>query len=386
MAGGKKNQGNPGNQGGKGPAPVKKEEFKFDFQGQGLSQAAQTELLPVLQKKLGQLVGKSSGYLETLPKSVQIRVGALKHLQAKTDELEAAYRKEVAALDEKYRKLKDPLFNRRTEIVTGSAEPTTEEIANVKTVDNTTEDKDIKGIPTFWLEALKHHPQFGMMITDEDEKVLEHLIDLKVVPVGEEGGPSFSLEFSFASNEFFNESTLSKVYHLKEEKDLNEVVLEKVEASPLTWKEGKNVTVKLVTKQQKVGGKGGRGGKRGGKGGKQQTKTITVEEPVASFFNFFQPPDEDEFEGEEDGEEELQAILEDDYEMGIMIKSMIIPNAVNWYTGEVEIPEDAFPFGEEEDEDEEGDAEEFDSEEEDFDPKKVTQGGQPGQQPECKQQ
>lgn len=53
----------------------------------------------------------------------------------------------------------------------------------------------------------------------------------------------------------------------------------------ITWKDGKDLTIKKVTKKQNAG-KRGRGG-RGGKGGKPTT--ITVEEPCVSFFNFFDP-------------------------------------------------------------------------------------------------
>eukprot|EP00967_Tisochrysis_lutea_P075089 scaffold101039_cov21-Tisochrysis_lutea.AAC.1 len=72
---------------------------------------------------------------------------------------------------------------------------------------------------------------------------------------------------------------------------------------------------------------------------------------VDSFFNFFSPPDvpaEDD-EMEEEQMEELQALIEADYEVsgraqvGATIKEKLIPHAVHWYTGEA-IDED--PFGE----------------------------------------
>lgn len=55
-----------------------------------------------------------------------------------------------------------------------------------------------------------------------------------------------------------------------------------------------------------------------GKGGKQAGKMLTKTEPVASFFNFFQPPQEPEegTEMEEEDIEELREALEADFELG----------------------------------------------------------------------
>lgn len=316
-------------------------------------------------------------------------------MQSKADVLDAEFRKEQAALEDKYNKLRDPLVTRRANIVSG-AEPTAEETAEAKVSDKAAEDKDEKGIPDFWLETLKHHPQFESMITEDDERVLKHLKDIKLITNPIEG-PSFSLEFVFEPNEFFEETSIKKDYHLKEDTEMNEIIFESVEATEITWKEGKNVTVKMVSRTVKVGGgRGGRGkGPKGGKGGKPQTKVITEEQPVPSFFNFFNPPSAEDFEEEEDGEEELQSILEEDYEMGCMIKEYIIPNAVNWFTGDVKLPDDMFggyDMEDMEDDDEDGegeDAEEYNSDEDDdFDGKSAPQAGgaQGANQPECKQQ
>eukprot|EP01114_Cavostelium_apophysatum_P012661 TRINITY_DN288_c0_g1_i5.p3 TRINITY_DN288_c0_g1~~TRINITY_DN288_c0_g1_i5.p3 ORF type:complete len:407 (-),score=169.52 TRINITY_DN288_c0_g1_i5:33-1253(-) len=406
MPGGKNNKGGQGGQGGKG-GPQKGEDFKFDFGGNkagGLSKEAQAELLPVLQQKLDTLIGKSSGYFESLPKSVQIKVQALKHLQAKADDFDTEYRKEVAALEEKYKNLKDPLLNRRADIVSGS-EPTEDELSSVKPeekIEIKSEEKkeEVKGIPEFWLGAMSHHPQFAEMIMENDRPILAHLKDIKVSNVeGEEAGsPSFVLEFHFAPNEYFTEEVLKKTYYLKEDHELHEVIFDSVKATEINWKEGKNVTVKLVQKQQKVGGGGrNRGGKNRG-GNKGQVKTITVEEPCESFFNFFSPPDEETFLDEDgEGEEELQALLEEDYEIGLMLKTMLIPNAINWFTGDVDLEAfGGFADDEDGDDDEEGEGgedEEYDSEEDDdFDPKSLPQHqgkgpkGQAGGQQECKQQ
>jgi len=68
--------------------------------------------------------------------------------------------------------------------------------------------------------------------------------------------------------------TLVKTYIMLAEE---EGVLEKAEGTKIDWKTGKDVTVKIMKKKPK----------KGGKDAKPQTKT----EKIESFFNFFSPPD-----------------------------------------------------------------------------------------------
>ncbi len=55
--------------------------------------------------------------------------------------------------------------------------------------------------------------------------------------------------------------------------------MQKIEGTEITWKAGKDVTVKVTKKK----GKGGKG--------KGPAKTIVKEEPLPSFFRFFDSPD-----------------------------------------------------------------------------------------------
>lgn len=52
--------------------------------------------------------------------------------------------------------------------------------------------------------------------------------------------------FEFEANDYFTNSKLEKVYHVS--KDL---LIEKIESTPIEWKEGKNMCVKKVTKTLK---------------------------------------------------------------------------------------------------------------------------------------
>lgn len=57
------------------------------------------------QGHFGQLIGTSSGFVESLPRPVRRRIEALQELQREHDDLEEEFRKERAALEAKYRDL-----------------------------------------------------------------------------------------------------------------------------------------------------------------------------------------------------------------------------------------------------------------------------------------
>jgi len=390
-----KKGGKGGNQGGKKPEG----DFKFNFGGEGGKQTfdfagKDAALLPMIQNKLATLVGKSSGYLEELPLPVQNRIKALKNLHEKKVELDKEYKKEMDALQAKFDKLLDPLFNRRREIVQGVSEPTADELKGDKSTETKEEkeaekkegkkeEKDVKGIPDFWMEAFKHHDDFAEMVTKKDEAALKHLIDVRWKPVTDAekwSSASFILELEFSENAFFTNKVLSKTYYLTENDLLGETIFDHLEACEIDWKPGKNLTVKMV--QQQVGG-GKRGGRKG-RGGKShgQVKTVMVEEPCESFFNFFNQNVAFGLDEEELEDEDMQELLESDYEMGLAVKEQIIPSAVLWFTGEIQ---DLSPFGEGEEEfDEEG---EYDSAEDaDFEPDPNAPASADGQKPECTQQ
>merc|ERR1712048_1417994 len=131
---------------------------------------------------------------------------------------------------------------------------------------------------------------------------------------------------------------------------------------PIDWQKGKNLTVKQVKKKQKHKSKG-------------SVRTITKQVKADSFFNFFDPPavpDDPNAEVDED----TQALLTADFEIGHYIRERIVPRAVLFFTGEA--LEDESDFEEEEGDSE--DDEEGSDDDPDFDPKKAQAN------PECKQQ
>ncbi|XP_038986354.1 nucleosome assembly protein 1;2 isoform X3 [Phoenix dactylifera] len=355
--------------------------------GSALSAEDRVGLVNALKNKLQSLAGKQSDVLETLSPKVRKRVEVLREIQSQHDELEAKFFEERAALEAKYQKLYDPLYSKRYEIVNGVVE--VEGVTNEPAEENPTEDKatEEKGVPNFWLNAMKTNEVLSEEIQERDEGALKYLKDIKWCRIDNPKG--FKLEFFFDPNPYFKNAILTKMYHMIDD---DEPILEKAIGTEIEWLPGKCLTQKLLKKKPKKGSK--------------NAKPITKTEECESFFNFFSPPQvpDDDEDIDEDIAEQLQSQMEQDYDIGSTIRDKIIPHAVSWFTGEA-VQEDDFEDLEEDDEDEDGeDDEEEDEEDEDDDEeeeeeegktrkktattkKKSGGDGQQGDRPaECKQQ
>ena len=131
------------------------------------------------------------------------------------------------------------MYERRQAIITGSAEPTDGDVEAGKAADSDDEDDeeeeeksteegaDVKGIPEFWLTALKNAMPIAEQITDNDEEVsltlslhiarankqvLKSLNDIRL-SYTEDSKPGFKLHFFFGQNDFFTNTELTKTYY-----------------------------------------------------------------------------------------------------------------------------------------------------------------------------
>ncbi|GLG93387.1 Nucleosome assembly protein 1 paralog 8 [Gryllus bimaculatus] len=315
--------------------------------------------------------------LEALPSSARRRIKSLKKLQLEVTNLEAKFYEEVHLLEMKYHKLYTPLFEKRGEIISGKYEPTdaecqwdlddekdeelTEDMKNkvkiedaepVKKEEKEEKNDDVKGIPDFWLTIFKNVQMLSEMVQEHDEPILKHLQDIKVV-IHEANPMGFTLEFYFSPNDFFTNTVLTKMYEMKctpDEQDpfsFEGPEIYKCKGCTIDWKKGMNVTVKLVKKKQKHKSRG-------------SVRTITKTVQNDSFFNFFTPPSMPE-DPEAEVDEETQALLTSDFEIGHYIRERIVPRAVLYFTGEALEDEDY-------EEEEEGEEDEEEEDEEDYDP------------------
>ncbi|KAJ6815911.1 putative nucleosome assembly protein 1,2 [Iris pallida] len=315
----------------------------------GLSEEDRAGLVNVLKSKIENLAGEHSDVLESLAPAVRKRVDALREIQSQHDELEAKFFEERAALEAKYQKLYEPLYTKRYEIVNGIVE--VEGVTAEVKEENPAEDKvsEEKGVPDFWLNAMKTNEILAEEIQERDEGALKFLKDIKWCKLDDPKG--FKLEFFFGPNPFFKNSVLTKTYHMIDEE---EPILEKAVGTEIEWLPGKCLTQKILKKKPKKGSK--------------NAKPITKTEQCESFFNFFSPPEvpDDEEDLDEDTAEQLQNQMEQDYDIGSTIRDKIIPHAVSWFTGEAVQGEDDFDeIGDEDEDEEDGDEDEDEDDEED---------------------
>ncbi|KAK8854886.1 hypothetical protein IAR55_003625 [Kwoniella newhampshirensis] len=349
-------------------------------------------LLALAQSKLEDLIGRSSGYIESLPAPVRRRIDGLKGVQVEHSKIESEFQMAILELEKKFLSKFQPLYERRQAIIAGEAEPTESEVEAGKASDSDDEEEDeeegakveeinddkdaagIKGIPEFWLTALKNHVPISETITERDEEALKLLTDVKLSYL-EDGQPGFKLHFVFAPNDFFEDTELTKTYYYQEQVGYGgDFVYDKAIGHEIKWKEEKDLTKKAEIKKQRNKTTG-------------RTRVIRKVVPTDSFFNFFkppQPPTPESLEAsdvDEDELEELDARLETDYQIGEDFKEKIIPRAVDYFTGKALRYEDDF----EEEDDEDFEDEDYDEDDDDEDAPEG-QADAAAANPDCKQQ
>lgn len=166
-------------------------------------------------------------------------------------------------MEKKYFAKFTPLYQKRAKIVNGEVEPTNAEIEAGKD-DEEDEDaeaggkteeseaasgEEAKGIPEFWLSAMKNQISVAELITDRDEAALRSLTDIRMEYLDK---PGFKLIFEFATNDFFTNKTISKTYHYNEENGYGgDFIYDHAEGDKIDWKTGKDLTVRVESKKQR---------------------------------------------------------------------------------------------------------------------------------------
>ncbi|XP_047601933.1 nucleosome assembly protein 1-like 1 [Lutra lutra] len=187
------------------------------------------------------------------------------------------------------------------------------------------------------------------MVQEHDEPILKQLKDIKV-KFSDAGQPmSFVLEFHFEPSEYFTNAVLTKTYRMGSEPDDSDPFsfdgpeIKGCTGCQIDWKKGTNVTVKTMKEKQKHEG---------------FVTVRTVSKTVSNdfFFNFFAPPEVPE---SGDLDDNAEAILAADFEIGHFLRERIIPRVVFYFTGEATEDDDYDKEGKEADEEgeEEGDEE-----------------------------
>jgi len=254
-------------------------------------------------------------------------------------------------------------------LINGTRQPTD---AELKELDNylTEEEKakkaellaGLKPIPNYWATVLQNDalisifllyfqalkPHIESHINEADEEVLKALTRIEYKYSEDAATPhNFTITMHFAPNEFFENDVLSVLLHLQAPRDIT-----KTEGTEIKWKAGKDTTKKMVSKKQK--------NKKTG-----QTRTVTKEETVPSFFKLFNSivaPEEDKELDEE--EEEIQNNILDQVDIAYFLVEEAIPFSLEYFLG---VRKDY--MGEEDEDFEDDEDDEDDDEEEDEKPR-----------------
>ncbi|KAM0789370.1 hypothetical protein ACM66B_000200 [Microbotryomycetes sp. NB124-2] len=336
----------------------------------------------LVQGRLSSLIGRSSGYIESLPAPVRRRITGLRGVQAEHSKIEAEFQKEIFELEKKFAAKYKPLYERRRQLIEGKAEPTAEELAKGQEAEDELEDEfeedddeedeqegagkskgalpeptadelaaAPKGIPEFWLTALKNHLGLSEIITERDEEALKHLVDIHLEYPDDKPGFKLIFEFADGAKEFFSNDKLVKTYYYQEEVGYEgDFVYDHAVGTNIDWVEGKDLTVKVETKKQR-------------NKNTNQTRVVKKVVPTDSFFNFFNPPTLPE-DDEEEVDDDIDEKLELDYQIGEDLKERLIPRAISFFDGSINRQEPDF-----------GESDEFDDFDEDEDDSEDDEAG-----------
>lgn len=191
-------------------------------------------------------------------------------------------------------------------------------------------------VADFWTRCLDNCEMLANNITEKDALVMQYLDDISCETITSEmvqGGTapdglfagSFILRFKFRSNPFFTNEVLTKTYVLESFDDFPEA-----KGCKINWKPGKNLTVRVFRKKAKNG------------------KVLMKTELADSFFNFFSPPDG--VADDDDGNSDVDNVIEADVELGEAIRSDLIPRAL-YYFLDIEDEDDGDDGEDDEDDD-----------------------------------
>merc|ERR1712062_698781 len=132
-------------------------------------------------------------------------------VQNEIDRLNENASEEILKVEQKYNKLRQPYFSKRSDL--------------------------IGKIPNFWVTAFVNHPQVSALLNEEDEEALQYLSKVEVQEF-EDIKSGYKINFNFDDNPYFDNKVISKEFHL------NDTGEPSSKSSSITWKAGKDLTNK----------------------------------------------------------------------------------------------------------------------------------------------
>ncbi|XP_044538440.1 protein SET-like isoform X1 [Gracilinanus agilis] len=159
---------------------------------------------------------------EASEKEQQEAIEQIDEVQNEIDRLNEQASEEILIVEQKYNKLRQPFFQKRSEL--------------------------IAKIPNFWVTTFVNHPQVSALLGEEDEEALHYMTRVEVAEF-EDIKSGYRIDFYFDENPYFENEVLSKEFHINESGDPSS------KSTEIKWKAGKDLTNRSSPTQDKAGRK-----------------------------------------------------------------------------------------------------------------------------------
>ncbi|KAL9898300.1 milkah [Glossina fuscipes fuscipes] len=217
----------------------------------------------------------------------------LKKLYLDTIKLDVDLQKEIYNLEKSYENKHNEIYDKRNKL-----------LEDFKKQTHGGDAGEQGNVANFWLKVLK--ASYTEFISKRDEKILVYLVDIRA-KLYNEPVVKFVIEFYFEPNDYFTNRILTKTYYLNCLPDADDPLsydgaeIYKCEGCKVDWKHSEK---------------------------DHDKKAFT------SFFDFFNPPTLPD-DPEDPNYCDINAILQNDFELGFYLKERVIPKAIMFFTGEI---------------------------------------------------
>ncbi|KAL4285377.1 hypothetical protein GQ457_16G024040 [Hibiscus cannabinus] len=141
---------------------------------------------------------------EQIDGELVLSIEKLQEIQDELEKINEEASEKVLEVEQKYNVVRKPVYDKRSEI--------------------------IKSIPDFWLTAFLSHPVLGELLTEEDQKIFKHINSLEVEDF-KDLKSGYCITFNFNPNPYFEDTKLTKTFTFLDEGT-------KITATQIKWKEG----------------------------------------------------------------------------------------------------------------------------------------------------
>ncbi|XP_053436249.1 protein SET-like [Nycticebus coucang] len=160
-----------------------------------------------------------AGAHDTSEKVRQEVIELADEVQNEIDKLNEKAAKEILKIEQKYNNLRQPFFEKRSELMTK--------------------------IPQFWVTTFVCHPEVSPLLGKEDIKALHYLTRVEVIEF-EDNKSAYRIDFYFDENPYFENKVLSKEFNLDENGD------ETTKSTEIKWKFGRDLTKRSTPMQSRA--------------------------------------------------------------------------------------------------------------------------------------